>query len=570
MTNKQKSYIECGNKAINIAQNTDCLNDKIQELSLLTKSIENQELLVPVIGGFSSGKSSLINNFLGSKVLEISVTPQTAIATELRYSQDEKIEAIKDDDSIEIFDINDLKKVEEKAQTYNHIKLYLNNQKLKEIDPIVLVDMPGFNAPIDTHNKAILRYMPNGVYFIALLSGPDEKTITKTYITELNGIYASGKEFQLCISKTNMLPQSDIEQIKSYTKETLEMEFGYSKDIELLDDNSGAKLEKILKDIDTESLFESIYKPHISMNLKEMESSINTTISALRYDKQDTINAIDELKNGISQIEIEKQKALENANNKYGSTNIEGIIGAVNSALNNNASMLAQTALSGGDIQGAINNIINSVLPAEIQKRIAGIQQNVIDGFKLSINNININACDIQTWADSLKDFVASACFTANALLNGDKNSKQSSSALVSSAIGMAGGQLATQALAKIGFAVNPLVGVILSTVFAILPGIFSKIADEKRLEAVKEKIQNEVIPSVLSQIRPKLNEFFDDAISKIINTISQAFAQKIAQKEEEIQNAQKEKEQAMSEVENKISYLEDRRVEIQTLIKNI
>lgn len=115
MTNKQKSYIECSNKAINIAQNTDCLNNKIQELSLLTKSIENQELLVPVIGGFSSGKSSLINNFLGSKVLEISVAPQTAIATELRYSQDEKIEAIKDDDSIEIFDINDLKKSRRKS-----------------------------------------------------------------------------------------------------------------------------------------------------------------------------------------------------------------------------------------------------------------------------------------------------------------------------------------------------------------------------------------------------------------------------------------------------------------------
>ena len=84
------------------------------------------------------------------------------------------------------------------------------------------------------------------------------------------------------------------------------------------------------------------------------------------------------------------------------------------------------------------------------------------------------------------------------------------------------------------------------------------------------QKIQNEVIPSVLSQIRPKLNEFFDDAIGKIINTISHAFAQKIAQKEEEIQNAQKEKEQAMSEVESKISALENTRDEIRALSKNI
>ena len=569
MTNKQKSYIECSNKAINIAQNTDCLNNKIQELSLLTKSIENQELLVPVIGGFSSGKSSLINNFLGSKVLEISVAPQTAIATELRYSQDEKIEAIKDDDSIEIFDINDLKKVEEKAQAYNHIKLYLNNQKLKEIEPIVLVDMPGFNAPIDTHNKAILRYMPSGVYFIALLSGADEKTITKTYITELNGIYARGKEFQLCISKTNMLPQSDIEQIKSYAKKTLEMEFGYSKDIELLDDNSGAKLEKILKDIDIESLFESIYKPHISMNLKEMESTINTTISALRYDKQDAINAIDELKNGISQIEIEKKKAIDNANSKYNNTNIEGIIGVVSSALNSNATTLAQTVLNGGDIQKDINNIINSVLPSEIQKKLSGIQQNVIDNFKLSISNIDMKASDIQTWADGLKEIVSAACFVADILLNSDIN-KKSSSAIVSSAIGLASGQLVAQALSKIGFTINPLVGTILSVVFAILPGIVGKLADSKKLEVVKEQVQNVVIPSILSQIRPELNEYFAQITNEIIDTISQEFTQKISEKADEIKNAQEEKERAISEVENKISYLEDRRVEIQTLIKNI
>ncbi|WP_086228349.1 dynamin family protein [Campylobacter sp. P0109] len=569
MTNKQKSYIECGNKAINIAQNTDCLNDKIQELSLLTKSIENQELLVPVIGGFSSGKSSLINSFLGSNVLGVAITPQTAIATELRYSSEEKIEAIKDDESIDVFKINELEKVEEKAQTYNHIKLYLNNQKLKEIDPIVLVDMPGFNAPIATHNKAINRYMPNGVYFIALLSGADEKTITKTYITELNGIHTRGKEFQLCISKTNLLPQRDIEQIKSYAKDTLEMEFGYSKDIELLDDNSGAKLEKILKDIDIESLFESIYKPHISMNLKEMESTINTTISALRYDKQDAINAIDELKNGISQIEIEKKKAIDNANSKYNDTNIEGIIGVVSSALSNNATTLAQSALNGGDIQSAINNIINSVLPSEIQKRLSGIQQNVIDNFKLSIGNIDMKASDIQTWADGLKDIVSGACFVANTLLNSDIN-KKSSSALVSSAIGIGGGALAAQALAKIGFTINPIVGTILSAVFAILPGIFGKIADSKRLEAVIEQVRNEVIPSILSQIRPKLNEYFAKTTNEIINAISQEFTQKMSEKEDEIKNAQKEKELAISEVEDKISYLEDRRVEIQALIKNI
>ncbi|MBR6612072.1 MAG: hypothetical protein IKK93_07540 [Campylobacter sp.] len=225
--------------------------------------------------------------------------------------------------------------------------------------------------------------------------------------------------------------------------------------------------------------------------------------------------------------------------------------------------------LNGGDIQKDINNIINSVLPSEIQKRLSGIQQNVIDNFKLSISNIDMKASDIQTWADGLKEIVSAACFVADTLLNSDIN-KKSSNAIVSSAIGLAGGQLAAQALAKIGFTINPLVGTILSAVFAILPGIVGKLADSKRLEAVKEQVRNEVIPSILSQIRPELNEYFAQITNEIIDTISQEFTQKISEKADEIKNAQKEKELAISEVENKISYLEDRRVEIQTLIKNI
>ena len=119
----------------------------------------------------------------------MSITPETAIATEIRYSENERIEAIKDDGNIDNLDINEIKTLQDKAQNYNYIKLYLNNQKLKEIEPLVLVDMPGFNAPIATHNKAILKYMPSGVYFIVLLSGSDEKTITLSLLKELNAIY---------------------------------------------------------------------------------------------------------------------------------------------------------------------------------------------------------------------------------------------------------------------------------------------------------------------------------------------------------------------------------------------
>ncbi len=47
---------------------TDSCEIKSEGLKVLSDSIEKQELLLPVIGAFSSGKSSLLNSFLNNKM----------------------------------------------------------------------------------------------------------------------------------------------------------------------------------------------------------------------------------------------------------------------------------------------------------------------------------------------------------------------------------------------------------------------------------------------------------------------------------------------------------------------
>ncbi len=63
----QKSYLKYLGKL-------DSLISGAKDLSLvdsagITKQIAAQELLVPVVGGFSVGKSSLLNDFLGDDAL---------------------------------------------------------------------------------------------------------------------------------------------------------------------------------------------------------------------------------------------------------------------------------------------------------------------------------------------------------------------------------------------------------------------------------------------------------------------------------------------------------------------
>ena len=59
----------------------------------LRRRFAERELLVPVVGAFSAGKSSLLNAIMGSSILPMDIKPETAIPTELRHDTHERIEA---------------------------------------------------------------------------------------------------------------------------------------------------------------------------------------------------------------------------------------------------------------------------------------------------------------------------------------------------------------------------------------------------------------------------------------------------------------------------------------------
>ena len=57
---------------------------KISKINFYEEKINNTELIVPVVGGFSAGKSTLINQFLGENILSTALTPETALATDIK------------------------------------------------------------------------------------------------------------------------------------------------------------------------------------------------------------------------------------------------------------------------------------------------------------------------------------------------------------------------------------------------------------------------------------------------------------------------------------------------------
>ena len=165
MLNTQRTYLNYLNAIFPVIADTALQSD---ELTRLQNDIQHTELLVPVIGAFSAGKSSLLNTFLGETILSVGLTPETELATELRYSSDPHLLAMRLDGSAERMDVTALATLKARAHEFTHLQLYLDNPRLKALPSLVLVDMPGFGSSLSNHNKAIAYYLPRGVPFIVV------------------------------------------------------------------------------------------------------------------------------------------------------------------------------------------------------------------------------------------------------------------------------------------------------------------------------------------------------------------------------------------------------------------
>ena len=228
--------------------------------------------MVPVVGAFSAGKSTLINSFLHSELLPVNITPETALATELRHSTSDYIEAIKADGEADSFDIGDIGSIKEKARQYTYLEVFLNSEPLREIAPLVLVDMPGFDSPLDAHQRAVLTYLDRGSHYAVLIS-VEEGTVTRSIQRQLSEFHEFDKAFSVFLSKANLRSESDVVAIAQNIKEQLSDDFDFGDEV------------------DPEVLFDRRWKPRLEEHFFDLDGGLNTRISALQKDESDNQEA---------------------------------------------------------------------------------------------------------------------------------------------------------------------------------------------------------------------------------------------------------------------------------------
>lgn len=559
-------YICNVDEIIKIATSVECPTENAGSLK---QTIKDYELLVPVVGEFSAGKSTFLNSFIGRKVLSVAVTPETAVATELRYSTDEYAEVIIDKG--ESFDckrisIEDAAKVE---KDWRCVRLYLNSENLKKIEPLVMVDMPGFDSPRDDHNRAIASYLNRGVHYVVLTS-VESGTVTASMKRQIQDIQNMGRSCSFFVSKANLRSEEDVQCIVDEIRNQVEDILGETVEVKSLGKDAGVELGKLLASIDPDSLFALVFKDALLQLIDEQSSMVATKIAALKNDREKNKEAIREMEEAKEKLERKRDRLIAEARSNRYEEETDSITSSVGAAISGEIDRLVDMAMKGANgesISQEINSIVRSAVIPAVNKVSKGITEKISVNFQMELQSYQ------QTF--SLFDnpeIVQKMGLAASQLGDMAKVAVNGISGLAKTAAKKVGAQAAYKSVVgAIGIAtsfVNPLIEIAILFLPEILGFIFGSMSKSQQEQEQREKVRSQImnaIPKIKRELRAKIEPELQKQSELAIEAISEQFNGNIEEMAENIRKANDELENNADVIE-KMQSLEKAKADLARL----
>lgn len=303
-------------------------NDILVELNYIKNRLNSTEteLVLPIVGEFSSGKTTFINALTSGKKLETASKPTTSVIYEIYFSNnEEKAEIIFNDNVIKV--VNDISSI--KNDNLEDVKLIKIYDKSKKIDSkTILVDTPGLSSNNPKHIEALTNYLPNADAIFLLSDVNQQITNSILDFIETNNLVHLPVYLVLTWSdtKTNI----EIEDIKQYISNNIklsidniisvssknnDLEEFYQLMIKIQEDKNkiinktlNYRLEKIGNFIKEylENLIVNInYESNFQEEIKKEKRKLDKIIKAIE-------NLVDDTRNNIDEIQYNSCKDFEN------------------------------------------------------------------------------------------------------------------------------------------------------------------------------------------------------------------------------------------------------------------
>lgn len=166
-------------RLLDIAQQIGCQTEAAELKAIMARQGQaTADIILPLVGEFSSGKTTLINALTDSKALETATKPTTATIYEIHFGA-EKCRAVVTDDKGESREVQlDQLKNDELGEAYV-VDLWDTSTKVPS--STVLVDTPGLSSPDPRHKQTLMSFMPqaDGIILIVDINAQLTNTLVR-------------------------------------------------------------------------------------------------------------------------------------------------------------------------------------------------------------------------------------------------------------------------------------------------------------------------------------------------------------------------------------------------------
>ncbi|MEB1809572.1 MAG: dynamin family protein [Bacillaceae bacterium] len=460
-----------------VSENNDISQITLQDINEVREEIANFVILLPLMGSFNAGKSSLLNSFLNRDFLPVNIVPETAVATEIHYGEEEKLIGKRKNGKLEQLDLTQLSMVSSKD--YICLYLYLNEEILLKYKDIILVDMPGVDSTVEEHNQAIMNYIRDGVSYIILADVEHGlKESTMQLLDELN-LYDI--PFSVLLTKTDRKLPKDINEMKMHVTEIVHT---YSEDdntyVGLVSAKKGeiADFHRVLSNLDKEKLTSIQLVPKVDILVGSVKRELDLQLNHLVSEDSNLDQTIRQLQRNLKEINDEigfEEKVIEQ---RFREEAVVQILDDVEEALERNVTALAKAGQSGDK---AFTQAVNSIIRPVVLKSADMNVQEILNDSAVSISEKLIN---LQTKSE---------------LFTGALQKQADSFSRFVKVISDPKYRVAVGGAAILTTIVAPWIELIVFFLPEILK-IF--VNNQKKLE---EQIRHELIPEIISKLRPEV-----------------------------------------------------------------
>ncbi len=465
-----------------------------EESKKIYEGIDSYHVNTPVVGNFSTGKSSMINAVIGKPLLGVEITPETAVPTEIYYGDNKVYEYDKGEiveRSIEELPLKGLT-----IQTTDLVKIEFDNEFLKEIKTVNIVDLPGFDTNFELHNRAIDQYLPNSLAYLLVVSS-DEPVLKESISEFLKELKVYNMPVYVVITKCSRLDDDELAECKDLLKKLV------GKIVERDDvkvacvDSYGRvnvdELKDILREIQSQTgrIFVNKYSKALKQSsmLAEvylMERIDKACLSTSRLEEEE-----EKIKRKMDDISIEIEKEKQNFD-RQAKVCINTIKERIQSDLDGTIPTISAMIENGTDITEKINSVvrrsvrigINTEFEPKLKKYVEHISE-----------MITIEFPENELIVDNLGNVLK-----ANVV---DEVTKTALPVI----------------LAGVGFVLNPIgavIGGILGVTFDILHNVKSNKKKEKEIDKATKAIVAEVSKQTATSIENEITKYIEKINGRI------------------------------------------------------